>query len=116
MSEHRIEKVNREIKELVSSYISQNLSSKFSVIISINNVVVSRDLRGAKIFVSFLNKDLNLENKEEQACVETLQRHAAEIQFYISKRLRIKFNPKLKFFLDDSIQEQVSVQNLLDSL
>ncbi|MBE8221405.1 MAG: 30S ribosome-binding factor RbfA [Bdellovibrionales bacterium] len=116
MSEHRIEKVNKEVKQLVSSYIIQNLSSNFSVIISVNNVIVSRDLRGAKIFVSFLNKDLNLKNKEEQDYVAQIQKHASDIQFYISKRLRMKFNPKLTFFLDDSIQEQISVQSLLDSL
>ncbi|MBE8163261.1 MAG: 30S ribosome-binding factor RbfA [Bdellovibrionaceae bacterium] len=116
MGEHRIQKVNKEVKQLISSYISQNLASQFSVIISINVVIVSRDLRTAKIFVSFLNKDLNLKPKEENQHIEILQKHAAEIQFYISKRLRMKFNPKLTFFLDDSVQQQMSVQNLLDSL
>lgn len=116
MSEHRIQKVNKEVKQLVASYIAQNLSSDLPVIVSVNNVIVSRDLRGAKIFVSFLNKDLNLESQEEAVYVEMLQKHTSEIQFYISKRLRMKFNPKLKFFLDDTVQEQISVQSLLDSL
>lgn len=116
MSEHRIQKVNKEVQQLVSSYISQTLSSQFSVIISVNNVIVSRDLRGAKVFVSFLNKDLNIDEKEEKACLDLLQKQAVEIQFYISKRLRMKFNPKLKFFLDDSIHEQATVQSLLDAL
>lgn len=116
MGEHRILKVNKEVKQLVSSYISQSLSSEFSVIVSVNNVIVSKDLRGAKIFVSFLNKNLDIKLKEEEVSLEILQKNAVEIQHYISKRLRMKFNPKLKFFLDDSIHEQTSVQKLLDSL
>lgn len=116
MSKYRIDKVNKEVKQLVSSYITQNLSSQFTAIISINTVIVSKDLRGAKIFVSFLNKELNINKTKEDQYLTRLQKQASQIQAYISSRIRMKFNPKLKFFLDDSISGQIGVQNLLDSL
>jgi ribosome-binding factor A len=107
----RILRVEREIRELVSTYMVFQLNSEMEGIAAITRVIVSRDLRTAKALV------YNQQGEETAAQnVELLQARAPQIQQYINSQIRMKYCPRIKFFVDTKFEEAMRVQEALRQL
>jgi ribosome-binding factor A len=101
MAVDRIARVNellrREIGEclfLVLDADEVDLSS-----VSITQVAVSRDLRGARVMVSILGHE-----NERQRMLAALRRRRGAIQSRINKDLVLRYTPRLTFALDSSVE------------
>ena len=106
----RFSEVIREIISdiLKKDYILNNEIELGSVTVSF--VKVSKDLRVASIYIMPLGGD----NKEE--IVNLINENKYIFQKSISKeKLKIKFIPKIKFYLDDTFDEAQKIQKLLSN-
>ena len=99
------------IREIVSNAINKSfvLENKADLSpVTVSFVKLSKDLRMASVYIM----PLGGENKNE--IIEVLNENKFFFQKIISKeKLKIKYIPKIKFYLDDSFDEAQRIQKLL---
>jgi len=107
---HRIDKVEHLIKEEVSLIFLHKLSNMDLGFITITNVRVSPDLKIAKVYLSVLEK-------EKRALVlDKIEDKKGYIRTELAHRIRIKFIPELKFFLDDTLDYVEKIEGLIKKI
>ena len=107
----RTKKVELSIKRLVSEYLvtQKDYLLKFPTVrFEITEVKVSKDLRFAKIYL--------IHNISEEDFKEFNKLYLREIQSLIARTLTSKYTPKVSLIFDESFQESLKVQSLLDKL
>jgi ribosome-binding factor A len=107
----RVHRVEKEVHHLVSSYILSNIQGELHGLVSVNRVVMTRDLRNAKVYVSAFGEGANIE-----ANLPLIQSRAGEIQAYINQQLRMKFCPKLTFYVDEMTDRLARIERELSLL
>ena len=108
---------NRQIRfgEIIRSIISETISKDyiFSEKESLNTVTVSfvkmsKDLRNASVYI------MPLGGNEKNEVLTIFNEHCYLFQKAISNaKLKSKFIPKVKFFLDNSFEEAERIEKLL---
>lgn len=106
-------KIGQQIRFFISNlfikedFIFEQFSGKD---ITVVDVVMSSDLKQAKIFISmnplFDNKSL----------IRELNRKSNLIKFKISQNLSVKFTPNIKFFYDNSLEYSKNIKDLLENI
>ena len=108
MSEsHRIKRVEREIQEIVATYIQRSM--QFPTLVSVVRSEVSKDIQHAKIFVSVFGEDQD----QAERCMEIIEDFRADIQKHLGKSLSTRYTPKLKFYLDHGFNNMSFVNEVL---
>ena len=106
-------KVGQQIRFLVSNFfikedfIFENFDSKNLTIV---DVVLSTDLKNAKIFVITNSVDAN------KLFVDELNHKSKLIQKKIASNLTSKFTPKIKFIFDNSFEYSDKINNILANI
>ena len=106
-------KVGQQIRFLVSNFlikedfIFENFDSKNLTIV---DVVLSADLKNAKIFVSTNSIS------ENKLFIDELNKKSKLIQRKIASNLTSKFTPKIKFLFDNSFEYSNKINNLLETI
>lgn len=108
---HRIPRVEREIREVVGSYLLSGFRGDLPGLVSVSRVVASKDLRTAKILIIAIGEDV-----DREACVRELQAHAHEVQQAVNQRLRMKHCPRLSFHYDTGYEHAMKVEGILRNL
>lgn len=106
---YRIAKINQLIKQLLSAEVNKIFCEQFGII-SINSVVVSPDLKSAKVYISCLQ-----EAKTDQLLV-AIQNKSYLLQQQLNKTLQIKFVPKLFYIKDQSQKNIDQIEELLTKI
>ena len=112
-SSNRQLKVAQQIRFLVSNFlikedfIFENFDSKNLTIV---DVILSPDLKNAKIFVT---TNSVYENK---LFIDELNYKSKLIQRKIASNLTSKFTPKIKFFFDNSFEYSNKINNILETI
>ena len=102
-------KVGQQIRFLISSFflkedfIFENFDSK---ILTIVDVILSPDLKNAKIFVTTNSVS------ENKLIIDELNKKSKFIQRKIASNLTLKFTPKIKFFFDNSLEYSNKSQHI----
>lgn len=104
----RLQRAEKEIREVISSYLMEKQSGTSSDLVSLTQVVVSPDLRHVKAFVCVIGKD-----KVDDETLETLQSHAPDIQERFNKKFRMKYIPKVKFFNDEGVRMMAKIDRII---
>ncbi len=111
---HRIDRVEHLIKEEISLIFLYKLQNKFQNIsfgfVTITSVKVSPDLKIAKVYISVLEKE-----KREEA-LEKIKSISGYIRSELASRIRIKFVPELKFFIDDTLDYVEKIEGLIKKI
>lgn len=109
----RLKRVESLIRDLVSSLIMKGRvkDPRVSTLITITDVEVSSDLSYAKVYVSSFESE-----KKMETAVEALNHAAGYIQKNISKDLKMRMTPRLKFIADSSIRKGFEINEKIDSL
>ena len=106
-------KVGQQLRFLISNFlikedfIFENFDSKSLTIV---DVVLSADLKNAKIFVIANSADTN------KLFIDELNNKSKLIQKKIALNLTSKFTPKLKFFFDHSFEYSDKINNILQTI
>ena len=104
----RLQRAEKEIYEVISTYLMQKQSGSSEDLVSLTQVLVSPDLRKVKAFVCVIGKE-----RVDDEALEILQSHAPEIQNLFNKRFRMKYCPKIQFFNDDSVRMLAKIDRIL---
>ena len=106
-------KVGQQIRFLVSNFfikedfIFENFDSKNLTIV---DVVLSPDLKNAKVFVITNSVDTN------KLLIDELNNKSKLIQKKIALNLSSKFTPKLKFFFDNSFEYSAKINKIIETI
>ncbi len=112
---HRIHRVEREIREVCGLYLLSGFKGDLPGIVSISRVIVSKDLRQAKVLVTAMGIGAE-ETVSHKAVVKELQAAASEFQHEVNRKLRMKNTPKLTFHYDTGFEHAMRVENILRDL
>lgn len=106
----RVQRVEKEIREIVSQFIVTEVP-EFDTIVTVSRVIVSRDLRKAKVLIHALN---GIEDTRKAAKI--LKNYAPAIQKTIAKQIRMRYCPKVEIYADENYDEVMKVQGMLEEL
>lgn len=111
MSSNRKEKLQQEIKKVVSDILQKEVKDPSIGFVTVTSVDVSGDLRHAKIFVSILGEKGNQEDT-----LHALEKATGFIRTELGKRIRLRHVPEIVFKFDDSIEHGDHINKLLKQL
>lgn len=107
----RVTRVEQQLQKTIAQYLISNFSSSLPGIVTISKVIMPADLKSAKVYISLIGDD----SRRDEA-IDTLQERAFEIQKFIGDQLRMRYCPKLKFFIDDTTDHVLKIDRILYDL
>lgn len=108
MTPMRAERLAEVIRAEASAIIQRGLKDPRIGFVSITDVVVSADLRHAKIFVSVLGDE-----EAKRGTMAALERATGFVRSELGARVAVRFVPEILFRLDDSIERGTRINALL---
>jgi ribosome-binding factor A len=105
-------RVSSEMQKELSLILQREVSDPTLGFITINEVVVTKDLAVAKVYVTVLNVDA----QGKRANVKKLNELAPVIRHALAKRMRLRHISELRFYYDDSFETGMRVAELLSGL
>ena len=111
----RTEKVAEEIRHQINDVFSRDMGGFVSEaglgLVTVTNVIVSRDLKNAKIYLSFIG------NKEKpEICLERINFRKKQLRMHLAHRVRLKSIPELAFFYDDTAEYASRIDELIKEI
>ena len=110
MSSHRVDKVEQLIKEQISYILLYKMQDEELGFITVTDVKVSADLKIAKIYLSVLQKE------RRDFVLNRMNLKLGHIRTELAHRIRIKFVPELKFFIDDTLDYVEKIEGLINEV
>lgn len=107
----RVARVEREIQATIAQFLIRGFKTSLPGLVTVASVRMPADLRAAKVYVSVLGAD-----DQQEETLELLQERAFEIQNYIGKELKMRYCPKLTFYLDHTTDQVLKVERILHEL
>jgi ribosome-binding factor A len=107
---HRIDKVESLIKEEISLIFLNKLRDTEIGFVTITNVKMSPDLRIAKVYISVLDRG------KREIVLEKINSFNGFIRSELAHRIKIKFTPELKFYIDDTLDYVEKIEGLIKKI
>lgn len=107
-SERINESVFRELSLILHDEVKDPRVSKFA---SITGVEVAKDLRTARVYVSILGGEDQVEKT-----MNGLKNSEGFIRHCLAERLNMRYTPELRFIHDDSIEYGAKMSKLIDEV
>ncbi len=106
---NRLLRVNELVKRELSTIITRDMIFE-NVLVTVNDVDVTPDLRSAHVFVSVLGKG------SAKGVIAELQENRVSLQAELMKHVVLKYTPHLVFHLDESIERGARVFKILQEI
>ena len=94
------------LKKEISEFIRENVGEQWGII-TVMAVILSEDLKQAKVYISCLEE----QNKEK--VLKILAMKIPEIQHFLGRHLQLRYTPKINFVPDESIEKVNKIEELL---
>lgn len=107
----RLQRVRELLKREIGEVIRRELPVAEAGLININDVMVSKDLHSALVYVGIFG---TAEQKKRGASL--LHKEQKRIQSLVGKGVVLKYTPRLRFIVDDSIERGNRVLEILEEL
>ena len=107
----RTEKVASLIKELMSEIIQQNFRMEEFGLVTVTEVRMSADLKIAKVYVSVFG-----DAEKKKKLLAHLEVEKGAIRSELGHNLSLKFTPTISFYLDESLDHAMRIENLLNQI
>jgi len=111
MSSHRMLRVRELLKREIGEAIRREIPVEPGGLITVNDVEVSGDLRNASVFIGVLGSA-----EQQRTGLAMLQQYRARIQDLIARSVVLKYTPRLRFVVDDSVARGNRVLDILAEL
>jgi len=102
----------QRVRELLKREIGEAIRREFQVshvgLITVNDVNVSGDLHSAVVFISILG-----DADQQKRGFTLLERHRKRIQGLVARAVILKYTPRLRFLMDDSVVRGNKVLSIL---
>ena len=103
----RTDRIAEEIKKVISEMIQNELKDpRVKGLISITKVMLTKDLKFCKIYVSVMGAD-----KEE--VLQGIKSGAGYMRKELGNRVQIRILPELQFVMDDSIEYGAHIDKVI---
>jgi len=106
---HRQLRVNELVKRELSGIIAREINFE-DVLVSVNAVDVTPDLKSAHVFVSILGSATGA------SVINALEAHRPALQAELSRHVILKYTPHLVFHLDNSIERGTRILEILQDI
>jgi ribosome-binding factor A len=107
----RLERVRELLKREIGEIIRRELPVNEAGLISVNDLTVAPNLHSATVFIGILGQDA-----QKKRGMELLEQNRLRIQGLVAKSVILKYTPKLRFILDDSVERGNRVLSILETL
>ncbi len=107
----RLERVRELLKREIGEVIRRELPVAEAGLINVNNVVIASNLHNATVFVGIFGSDA-----QKKKGFDLLLSKRIRIQGLVGQAVVLKYTPKLRFILDESIEKGNKVLKILDEL
>ena len=112
MNNKRINRISEEIRKVVSNLLFNGLKDpRINPMATVTSVEVTRDLSFANIYISVLGDDLEKENT-----ILGLESAKGFIRKEIGSRVDLRHVPEPRFHLDESIENAMHMDKLIQEL
>jgi ribosome-binding factor A len=109
MKAHRPARMAEVIREVAAETILFELRDPRIKMVTVTRVEVSGDLQIAKIYVSVMG-----DQKTQDLCLHGLTHSAGFIQSKLGSRLKTRFTPSVRFYLDEGVKKSIEVSRLIN--
>jgi ribosome-binding factor A len=106
----RIKRVNQLLKEKIADILLREVNFDKGVLVTVQNVDTSRDLKYAKVRVSVMPSE------KSEKILKILEKQTPYIQRELNKAIEIKFVPKIKFEIDKGEEKASRVEEILKEI
>ncbi len=105
-------KINQEILREVAKIIREEIKDpRLGIMTSVTDVDTSNDLKYCKVFISTMGTE-----KEKEMTVEILNKSKGYVRKQIATRINLRQTPEFKFYLDDTLERSMRINELLGKL
>lgn len=104
----RLDRINELLRREISTVVQRDFEFP-NLLVSVNAVEITQDLREAKVFVGVLGGPAG-------GVLEKLAQKRGHIQSRVAKRVVLRCTPILSFRLDGSAERGVEMVNFLDEV
>ena len=111
MRRNRPERLAELLRTEIGSLIQRKLKDPRIGFATVTRVEVTKDLKFAKVFYGVLGDE-----KVRKSTQLALERSAGFLQREIANVLRLRNTPKLSFKLDESIEESIRIEEILNKI
>lgn len=111
MPSHRLLRVNELLKREIGEALRRELPVAQAGLVTANEVDVAGDLKTAKVYVGILGTA-----EQKKIALELLHQAAPRIQALVARTVVLKYTPKLKFLVDESVDRGNRVLNIIEEL
>jgi ribosome-binding factor A len=107
----RSEKVGSLIKEELGVLFQRNFSITEYGFLTVTDVVMSPDLKVAKVYVSiFSDKDQKIK------CFKKLGAQKQSIRSMLGHAVRLRYTPEIIFYLDETLDRAMNLENIFNKI
>jgi ribosome-binding factor A len=103
-------RVDESLREVIAAEVAR-LKDPGVGFVTITGVSTSPDLRAARVYYSVLGDEADRASTQA-----ALDRAAPRVQGVVGSEVRMKYNPRLQFVYDESIERGMRLEQLLHDL
>lgn len=107
----RSDRVGDAIQRNVAQLIQQEIRDPRIGMVNINDVVVTRDLAYAKVYVTFVGSESDEESIE---AAKLLNKASGFLRAQLSKEMNMRSTPRLTFYYDKTAVHGQALSHLID--
>jgi ribosome-binding factor A len=107
----RLQRVRELLKREIGEVIRREFPVSEAGLVTVNDVDVSGDLHSAIVFISILGTAA-----QQKRGLGLLSQHRKRIQALVSRAVVLKYTPKLRFLMDDSVIRGNRVLQIIQEL
>ena len=107
----RSNQVGEELRKIVSMILLDNITDPRLGFITITRVMLTDDLRFARVFYSVLGDE-----DQKAATEEALQENAGFIRHLVVEKINMKFAMDIRFEIDKSIDSSFRIDDILKKI
>ena len=105
----------QRVRELLKREIGELIRRQFPVsefgLITVNAVELTPDLKSATVYIGILGTA-----DRQTRSLDCLKEHRHQIQEQVGRDVELKYTPRLRFVLDDSIERGNRVLSIIDEI
>jgi len=107
----RSDRVSELISREIAVIIDRELRDTRIAMVTVTGVDMSADLKNARVFVSVLGSEIEIENS-----ISALNNAASFIRARLGERVTLRYLPKLVFFYDSSTVDGMRMDRILEEI
>ena len=111
MASHRLQRVRELLKREIGEAIRREIPVDQGGLVSVNDVDLAGDLRIATAFISILGN-----TEQQRTGLSLLRKSRVRIQSYVAKAVILKYTPKIRFVIDDTVARGNHVLAIIEEL